>query len=87
MTISEVMKKAMEQGVSYGKYVKEYLPEGKDKPTGESVKGKKLCRACGKEISGRDRRAVYCLECAGEVTRALARESAARARMKRAKEG
>lgn len=87
MTISEVMKKAAEHGVSYGKYVKEYLPEEKDKSEREPVEGKKICRACGKEISGRNRRAVYCLECAGEVTRGLAREYGARARLKRAKEG
>ena len=65
MTISEVVREAIRHGLSYGEYVQAFDPP---KPVKRSVpKDKRVCMICGKGITERGSKAIYCFECAEEV--------------------
>lgn len=70
MTIQEIIRNAMELNISYGEYVKRYIPPEKDQPPNTPVHA---CVICGRDISERSHTARYCLECAGETARESAR--------------
>ena len=66
MTISEVAAQAKKLGMTYGEYVRQFDPPGKQKKKHREAQRycARPCAMCGADISDRGTAARFCLECA-----------------------